>query len=270
MLKLGLISATNLFWTLSKKTTLILAFLGALFSVLISLAHFMDPESTRLLGALSFIQPIYILVFAIPSITLLVMFRYLRWSLFFSSIVLANLVWNEDYRLVTTFSQSEAGAAGLNLRLTAWNVQGFFFGIPKVVESLHRSESDILLLSELTLKSEDESSFRKSMAPYHTILSQQGDAAILSKLPIVASYEVELPSHQASLTKHNLIESQAKNQKRSFLHCIVQVGDEQLNVLSIRFLAGRAPSGGLWDNIPPSKAWDQQQSRQPIREFEPK
>jgi len=75
------------------------------------------------------------------------------------------------------------------------------------------------------------------------------ETAILSKYPVLFCSEIELPTHQASLSGSNDIDSLLINPKRSFVHIRINFNDREIDVISIRLIAGRPKSNNLKDQI---------------------
>src|SRR5262249_25867106 len=55
----------------------------------------------------------------------------------------------------------------------------------------------------------------------------------------------EFPTAQASLVGPNHLEHAEQESRRSFVHAVIDVGGTSVNVLSVRFIAGRAPRTDL-------------------------
>ena len=124
----------------------------------------------------------------------------------------------------------------------ALNVRYYSFGLDKVIEAILKIDADLYLLSENEITPKQRDILVQRIAPRQFFMGRQEGTAIISKYPVLEFKEVLLPTHQASLYYENEIEKQHLNPHRSFVHALVDVNGVPVNVISIRFLAGRAKS----------------------------
>ena len=138
---------------------------------------------------------------------------------------------------------------GVKFSVLSLNLRYFSFGYKKITEELQRSDVDFVLLSENVGSAQETGFLTQNSFGYFMRMGKQSETGVLSKYPIVGFREVELPVHQASLEFANGLEEQELNQKRSFVHIIANVHGQLVHLISVRFVAGRAPSGKLNDAL---------------------
>lgn len=141
-------------------------------------------------------------------------------------------------------------AATPTLRVLALNVQYYTHGVDSVASALQRSHADVILLSENAFDDpEDERRLIALMAPMHFVQGHPNSTAILSRYPIQTWAEVELPSFEASLSGGNTIAEVETHIRRSFVHAVLDVDGGDVNIISIRFIAGRPKDHSVEENI---------------------
>lgn len=132
------------------------------------------------------------------------------------------------------------GYLAKKLKVLALNVQFYNKGLSKVTDAIKKIQPDIVLLSENDMAGYDLNRIKESYHPLEIFPGQIDTVAIATQLNVLDFREVRLPTRQASLSRFNRIEDQIKNPSRSFVHAILDVEGTQINVISIRFIAGRA------------------------------
>ncbi len=80
-------------------------------------------------------------------------------------------------------------------------------------------------------------------------MGHRNSTAILSRYPVAEFKEIELPSHEASLSGSNDINDLSRQPHRSFVHAILNVDGTFLHVISIRFIAGRPKNNTFEENL---------------------
>ena len=137
-----------------------------------------------------------------------------------------------------------------SIKVIAYNVKYYTYGIEKISGYLNESGNDVILLSESVLTPEKLEYLRTSL-PSYTIISDNGhDLSILSKHPVISYKIVDLPTFVASLSSSNDIEKIIANGvHRSFVHAVIDVNGTPVNVLSLRLLAGRPKDHSIGECI---------------------
>ena len=129
------------------------------------------------------------------------------------------------------------------------NVEWYRRGFTRIVAGIREIDPDIVLINENMLPDEAGEVYAADLPQYHYATGRPGETAILSKYPIMSVTEVEFPSRQTSPKEPNRIEDIANNAHRSFLHAIIDINGTPVNVISVRFIAGRPPSYTLGDQF---------------------
>jgi endonuclease/exonuclease/phosphatase (EEP) superfamily protein YafD len=144
----------------------------------------------------------------------------------------------------------EHAASFDSLKVIAYNVKYYAYGIENISAYIRASDNDVVLLSESVLTPE-KLEYLKTSLPLYTIISDNGhDLSILSKHPVISYKIVELPTFVASLSGSNDIEKiTANGVHRSFVHAVIDVNGTPVNVLSLRLLAGRPKDHSLRESV---------------------
>jgi endonuclease/exonuclease/phosphatase (EEP) superfamily protein YafD len=135
------------------------------------------------------------------------------------------------------------------ISVLALNVQYYHFGVNKVIKKIKEINADVTLLSENVIKDEDFKDLKAELKPWYFFGGKPEETAIISKYPFINCKEVEFRSFQASLWGGNTIESIKNNPHRSFVHGVINLHGKHLNVISVRFIAGRAQSNDISGQI---------------------
>ena len=125
------------------------------------------------------------------------------------------------------------------LNVAAANMRYYSFGAQHISQEWKRSDVDVALLSENSLTFSDYEKIRKALPDWNFLMGKQSETGILTRWPVLEFRELELPSHQASLDKPNTVRDQKHNQKRSFVHAVINLRGTPVNLISVRFVAGR-------------------------------
>jgi endonuclease/exonuclease/phosphatase family metal-dependent hydrolase len=136
------------------------------------------------------------------------------------------------------------------LKVAAYNVKYYAFGIENISEYIKGSDIDVFVLSESVLTPE-KMDYLKNSLPSYSVYSDSGrDLSILSKYPVVDYEIIELPTYLASFSGGNDIEKLKENGiHRSFVHAVVNVNGSEVNILSLRLIAGRAKDKSIAEII---------------------
>ena len=208
------------------------------------------PESSSLHG-IDFLPAFWLLIPIITGLLLMVLAGRRRVPLAIGGLSLLYIVLCGDVSFAE-FGRAfvRVDPAAEHLRVAALNVQYYSCGVDSVAAALKKMDADVILLSENSFDSSDqETRFVRSMAPMHYYAGHKNSTAILSRYPIIAAEEVELPSHEASLSGGNDITDQASHPHRSFVHAVLNVHGNRLHAISIRLIAGRPKDHSFAENI---------------------
>src|SRR5215813_5995037 len=136
----------------------------------------------------------------------------------------------------------EPSAKAARLSVLALNVQYYSFGVQSVVKAIKGVDADVALLSENVLDGPEAEAVARELSPSSFRMGKSGETAIASKYPILDFKEVELPTFQASLWGPDQLNKIEARPHRSFSHAVIDVDGVQVNLLSVRLIAGRAPA----------------------------
>lgn len=132
------------------------------------------------------------------------------------------------------------------LRVLALNVRYYSHGVERVAAYIQSRQPDVALLSENTLSDSEREAFENRLKGYRFLMGRHESTALCSRLQVVSWKEVELPSLQVSLTKGNTIDAIGqRGVHRAFTHAVVDFHGTHINVISVRFVAGRARTKSL-------------------------
>jgi endonuclease/exonuclease/phosphatase (EEP) superfamily protein YafD len=223
-----------------------LALLVVVASCLFALAQWqVFPPSSWFAGA-SYLPPGWLFALVVPAVACCLAVRSRRFALAATGAFLLLVLPFADFRLRGTGAGWATSAQ--HLTVVALNVQYYARGLENVVSALNRLDADVSLLSENVLDPAGAARAHELFAPRFFRMGRSGETAIVSRYPIVAFHEIDLPTMQASLSGPNdLVQGTA--QRRSFTHAVVDVNGTPVNVLSVRLIAGRAPEGSLLAQI---------------------
>lgn len=136
-----------------------------------------------------------------------------------------------------------------SLTVLALNVSHYEAGRSQVIQGIKSLSPDVALLSENCSGAGSVEELRAAFAPYTLISSRSDDMAVASRLPILSATEVDLPSKEPSHRCDRRLSGQTDQPNRSFMHVRVNFHGTIVNVISVRFIGGRAHSRGLWSQL---------------------
>jgi endonuclease/exonuclease/phosphatase (EEP) superfamily protein YafD len=136
-----------------------------------------------------------------------------------------------------------------SLTVATVNLQWYRHGRDRVSSAVKGIAADVVFLSENDMRSGEVADFHALYSPLHFYPGRSQETAILSRYPLRDVREIELPSFQASLRNPNRLEEQASHPHRSFIHAQLDIGGATVHLISIRFIAGRAPSSAPSDQL---------------------
>ena len=146
-------------------------------------------------------------------------------------------------------NKKPAARASIKISVMALNVQYYSNGLKNVLGGIRSLNPDVVLLSENTLSDSLYKTAKHIISPMQFYMGHSNSTAILSKYPVLEFKEVNLPSHEASLSGSNDIQDQQDNPCRSFTHAVLDIEGIRLHVISIRLIAGRPKNHTLEENI---------------------
>ncbi len=135
------------------------------------------------------------------------------------------------------------------IRVAALNVQYYDHGVIEVMNGILSLGADVALLSENDLPDTLISLVQRKIAPMRLYMGHRNGPAILSRYPVVDFKEIELPSHEASLSGSNDINDLSRQPHRSFVHAVLNVDGTYIHVISIRLIAGRPKNNTIEENF---------------------
>jgi endonuclease/exonuclease/phosphatase (EEP) superfamily protein YafD len=232
-----------------------LAFLLASLVIIISLGSILckytNLPSHSMIQIFGYVSFFWILVVSAVILLLFLLIGRLNAALSYLGVIIIFIFLLNDFSF-SYFRKRIPERAGAydSIKVIAYNVKYYAYGIEKISSYINESGNDVVLLSESVLTPEKLEYLRSSL-PSYTILSDNGhDLSILSKYPILNYKIVELPTFLASLSSSNDIDKiKANGVHRSFVHAVIDVNGTSVNVLSLRLLAGRPKDHSLRESI---------------------
>jgi len=220
-----------------------------------------SPQSP--LFGVDYISPLWItLLFVASSALVLIAFGKRFWIPI--SVGLLYFVTFGDVSLMGILARfpQQAVASERAVRVATFNVEYYADGVDNVMDAIDQLNADIMLLGEHALSLKQETEMQRRLQGRMLVAGHPNSTAILSRFPIVWWKEVELPSHEASLSGGNDPDEIVKNRHRSFVHAIVNIDSQYVHVLSVRFIAGRPKDHTLkeqmrWGRFMFSEQWNE-------------
>jgi endonuclease/exonuclease/phosphatase (EEP) superfamily protein YafD len=231
--------------------TFLLAFLTIVICIGSIACKFINlPENSfiQMFGYVAFFW--IILISAVVLILFLILGRHRSALSYFGLLVLFALLLDDFSFQYVNHKVPKTTESFDSLNIIAYNVKYYSYGIENISEYIKKSNYDIVLLSESVLTPE-KMTYLKNSLPQYTVLSDNGhDLSILSKYPVISYKIVDMPTYLASLSSSNDI-SKLKDSgiHRSFVHAIINVNGTNINVLSLRLIAGRPKNHTIIESI---------------------
>jgi endonuclease/exonuclease/phosphatase (EEP) superfamily protein YafD len=198
------------------------------------------------LDGLDYLAPWWFAVLALPT-GLLCLWVGRRWTgTTIALLLLALLALEGDWRWPRGVV---APPDSSSLVVLALNASHYEAGLDRVVMGIKSLNPDVVLLSENCREVGSIEQLRTAFAPYTVTLSRSGDMAIASRLPVLSATEVELPSKEPFHRCSRRLKDGVDHPNRSFMHLRVDLHGTTVNLISVRFIAGHAPSTGLADEL---------------------
>jgi endonuclease/exonuclease/phosphatase (EEP) superfamily protein YafD len=198
---------------------------------------------------IDFLPATWLIVSSIIPLVALLLLGYKKTSFYSAIIFLLFFFFFGDLSLASLFKKNINESSYEKVSVVALNVQYYSGGLERVIDTLKNINADFSIISENVLNDEQYDLVKKKIAPNQLFMGHANSTAIISKYPFIDVKEIELPSHEASLSGGNDINEILKNPHRSFVHAIVSINGTKLNMISIRFIAGRPKDKTFQENI---------------------
>lgn len=195
----------------------------------------------------TYLSPLWLILFIIPSFTGSLLAGNKKLAGAAAVLYIIFFLCYGDIALIKP--EYDIPEESTKVSVLALNVQFYNHGLKKVIKAIKNIDADISLLSENVLSEEEIEYVKKEMAPQFFFMGKAESPALISKYPVIEWKEIELPSHQASLSGGNKLEEQHLNPHRSFVHAIIDLDGTLLHAISIRFIAGRPESQKISDQL---------------------
>jgi endonuclease/exonuclease/phosphatase (EEP) superfamily protein YafD len=222
---------------------LVISCIGSLF------CKYAQLSETSIIQVLGYTPFLWIIVIASVPLILFLLSGYLRTAIAFLLIMVIFAIFLDDISLTPVLHRkTEKTENFVSLKVGAYNVKYNSYGIEKISKFIFNSDIDILLLSENVVDTAKIEFLKNSLPAFSLFTDGGNDLSILSKYPIVSSEKIELPTYLASLSGGNDFEKLKENGvHRSFIHSIINVKGININILSLRLIAGRPKDRKLKD-----------------------
>ncbi len=228
----------------------ILAALIILLIVGSTLDHLDAFSSKDALYGLDFLPALWVSAIAVVPIVLFFLFGKKRIAFLLLTVVCIYTAAFGDFSLSFLIPRNRPQSTiAKKITVVALNVQYYSHGVNEVIDGILSLGADVALLSENDLSDSLTSVVKKKIAPMQICMGHKNSVAILSRYPIVDFKEIELPSYEASLSGSNDIDDLSRHPHRSFVYALLNVNGTQVNVVSIRFIAGRPKNNTLGENL---------------------
>lgn len=231
--------------------TILLAFLSIVVSLGSLICKFSDVSNNVLILACPFLSFYWVIILSVVVLLLFLVLKNFRIALTYFAIMLVFTLLLNDFSLkMIHHRMPEKDKTYDSLKVGAYNIKYYAYGIEKISKFISESDFDVLLLSESVLTPE-KLAYLKSSLPAYTVLTDNGhDLSILSKYPVLDYKIIDLPTYLASFSSSNDIEKlKAGGIHRSFVHAVINVNGTEVNILSLRLIAGRPKDKSLKESI---------------------
>lgn len=231
--------------------TSLLALITIIFSLGSALCKFADIPQTSIIQIFGYLSFFWVLILSGLVFLLFLLIHNFRIALSYLAIMVLFTFLLHDFSLKSlTHRIPEAIRNYDTLKVAAYNVKYYAFGIENISEYIKGSDIDVFVLSESVLTPE-KMDYLKNSLPSYSLYSDSGrDLSILSRYPVVDYEIIELPTYLASFSGGNDIEKLKENGiHRSFVHAVVNVNRSEVNILSLRLIAGRAKDKSIAEII---------------------
>lgn len=191
-------------------------------------------------------QAPWLLIFIIPALCACLILKNKKFSLVMFIVYIIFFLFYGDISIPGHYT---TGKDSKKISVLALNVQYYHRGTDTVIKKIKEINADVTLLSENVLKEEELKYVTDELKPWYFFAGKPEETAVISKYPFIDCKEVEFPSFQASLWGGNTVESIKNNPRRSFVHGLINLHGKRLNIISVRFIAGRAADSSTGEQI---------------------
>ncbi|HVN58195.1 MAG TPA: endonuclease/exonuclease/phosphatase family protein [Bacteroidales bacterium] len=229
----------------SRKTVVVLALIPAVLTIIISLGSVLSRVSLfsgiTIIKACSYVTFLWVLIVAFVALLIFALLRWWRTFIIYFSLMFIFSLSLFDYSLYSLENgKSDNKTDFKELRVMAYNIRYFSGGIENICRFIRGSKYDVVFLSECVLNPGRKRYLQENLPEYIMISDEGHDLSLLSKYPVVNSKVIELPTYIASLSSANdLTLLSSSGIHRSFIHAVVNIDGEYVNLLSLRLIAGR-------------------------------
>ncbi|MEQ8190114.1 MAG: endonuclease/exonuclease/phosphatase family protein [Candidatus Eremiobacterota bacterium] len=217
-----------------------------LFILLCSLDHLELFSPASVFFGLDCFQAPWLLIFVIPALCTCLIIKNKK---IFLVLLTTYIIFFLFYGDISIIRHHGKGKDGRKLSVLALNVQYYHRGTDKVIKKIKEINADVTLLSENVIKNEELKYVTGELKPWYFFAGKPEETAVISKYPFIDCKEVDFPSFQASLWGGNTVESIKNNRHRSFVHGVINPDGKRLNIISVRFIAGRAAGEGMGEQM---------------------
>lgn len=207
-------------------------------------------NETNSLYGIDYLPAVWIGFVLVIPIALFFLLKKRVLAAIFTVITLIYLAAFGDFSLSFLIPQKKPLATDSpKISVVALNVQYYSNGLQKVLGGIRSLNPDVVLLSENTLTDSLYNVAKNLLYPMEFYMGHSNSTAIISKYPVQEFKEINLPSHEASLSGSNDIQDQYRHPLRSFTHAVLNVDGVKVNIISIRLIAGRPKNNTLEENL---------------------
>ena len=231
--------------------TSFLAFITIIFSLGSLLCKFADISPTSIMQIFGYLSFFWILVLAGVVFLLLLLIRNWRIAISYLAMMAVFTFLLHDFSLRSLTHRIPENIGNYDtLKVAAYNVKYYSFGIENLSKYIQESDIDVFMLSESVLTPDNMDFLKNNLSSYSVFSDSGRDLSILSRYPVVDYKIIELPTFLASFSSGNDIEKLKENGiHRSFVHAVVDVNGSKVNILSLRLIAGRAKDKSIAEII---------------------
>lgn len=231
--------------------TFALALLTVIITIMAVMCKFQVFPKNIILQACGYITYYWVLIFSAIILILLLLsgFRRIAIAYLIYTALLSPVLSDYSFRSVTV-RKPENSEDYDSIKILALNVKYYYFGIEKIISLIRKNDYDLVLLSESVLTKMRLQDMKTSLSDYTLITDDGHDLSLLSKYPVSFFKIVKLPTYQASLSGSNDIDKIGSDGiHRSFIHAVISLNGTNINVLSLRLIAGRPKDHSIYENI---------------------
>jgi endonuclease/exonuclease/phosphatase (EEP) superfamily protein YafD len=231
--------------------TCLLALISIIISIGSALCKFADLSETSIIQIFGYLSYYWTLILSGFVFLFFLLLSNLRVALSYLVIMAAFAFLLNDFSLSPITRTIPKYTDNYNkVKVAAYNVKFYKYGLDKISKLIKGSDIDILLLSESALAKEKLDWLKNSLPEYYVATDGGQDLSLLSRYPVMNYKIIELPTYPASFSEGNDIEKlKSGGIHRSFVHAVVDINGINVNILSLRLIAGRPKDKTLTEKI---------------------